>query len=64
VPETDEVHDKFHVSKYLNEAVDKVRRQEHKELLAQSGETLTGSRQLWLYNPQNHSAEQASEFAT
>jgi len=63
VPAADVVHDKFHVSKYLNEAVDKVRRQEHKELLAQGDETLTGSRQLWLYNPQNHSAEQASEFA-
>jgi transposase len=63
LPEADVVHDKFHVSKYLNEAVDKVRRQEHKELLAQGDETLKGSRQLWLYNPQNHSAEQASEFA-
>ena len=57
------MHAKFHVSKYLNEAVDKVRRQEHKELLAQGDETLTGSRQLWLYNPHNHSAEQAAEFA-
>jgi transposase len=63
VPAADVVHDKFHVSKYLNEAVDKVRRQEHKELLAQGDETLKGSRQLWLYNPQNHSAEQAAEFA-
>ncbi len=63
VPDADVVHDKFHVSKYLNEAVDKARRQEHKELLAQGDETLTGSRQLWLYNPQNHSAEQAEEFA-
>ena len=63
VPAADVVHDKFHVSKYLNEAVDKVRRQEHKELLAQGDETLTGSRQLWLYNPQNHSPEQAAEFA-
>jgi transposase len=37
VPEADIVHDKFHVSKYWGEAVDKVRRQEHKELLAQGG---------------------------
>lgn len=63
VPDADVVHDKFHVSKYLNEAVDKVRRQEHKELRAQGDETLTGSRQLWLYNPQNFSPEQAAEFA-
>jgi transposase len=63
VPDADVVHDKFHVSKYLNEAVDKVRRQEHKQLLAEGDETLKGSRQLWLYNPQNFSEAQASEFS-
>jgi transposase len=63
VPQADIVHDKFHVSKYLGEAVDKVRRQEHKELLAQGDETLKGTRQLWLYNPQNFSPEQRAEFA-
>jgi transposase len=63
VPEADIVHDKFHVSKYLGEAVDKVRRTEHKELMAQGDETLKGSRQLWLYNPENFSAEQADEFS-
>ena len=63
VPNADIVHDKFHVSKYLGEAVDKVRRQEHKELMAQGDETLKGTRQLWLYNPQNFSPEQAEEFS-
>ena len=63
-PNADIVHDKFHVSKYLGEAVDKVRRQEHKELLAAGDETLKGTRQLWLYNPQNFSPEQAEEFST
>jgi len=63
VPDADIVHDKFHVSKYLGEAVDEVRRQEHKELLAQGDETLKGTRQLWLYNPQNFSPEQAEEFS-
>jgi transposase len=63
VPEADIVHDKFHISKYLGEAVDQVRRQEHKELLAQGDETLKGTRQLWLYNPQNFSPEQAEEFS-
>ena len=63
LPEADIVHDKFHVSSYLGEAVDKVRRQEHKELLAQGDETLKGTRQLWLYNPQNFSPEQAEEFS-
>ena len=64
VPQADIVHDKFHVSKYLGEAVDKVRRAEHKELLAQGDETLKGTRQLWLYNPQNFSPQQRQEFAT
>lgn len=63
VPQAAIVHDKFHVSKYLGEAVDKVRRAEHKELMAQGDETLKGSRQLWLYNPENFSAEQAEEFS-
>ena len=63
VPQADIVHDKFHVSKYLGEAVDKVRRAEHKELLAQGDETLKGTRQLWLYNPQNFSPEQRHDFA-
>ena len=64
VPDADIVHDKFHVSKYLGEAVDKVRRQEHKELLTQGDETLKGTRQLWLYNPENFNPEQAEEFST
>lgn len=63
VPDADIVHDKFHISKYLSEAVDKVRRQEHKELMAQGDETLKGTRQLWLYNPQNFSPGQADEFS-
>jgi transposase len=63
VPDADIVHDRFHVSKYLGEAVDKVRRQEHKELLAQGDETLKGTRQLWLYNPENFSPQQVQEFA-
>jgi transposase len=63
VPDADIVHDKFHVSKYLGEAVDKVRRQEHKELMAQGDETLKGSRQLWLYNPENFNPQQREEFS-
>jgi transposase len=62
VPHADVVHDKFHVSKYLNEAVDKVRRAEHKQLTAQGEETLKGTRQLWLYNPRNFSEEQEKKF--
>lgn len=63
VPEADIVHDRFHVSKYLGEAVDKIRRQEHNELMAQGDETLKGTRQLWLYNPRNMNPEQREEFS-
>lgn len=63
VPAAAIVHDKFHVSKYLGEAVDQVRRQEHKQLMAQGDETLKGTRQLWLYNPQNFNPDQAEEFS-
>jgi transposase len=47
------VHDKFHVSKMLNEAVDRVRRREHHQMNKQGDQRLSGSRQLWLYNPEN-----------
>jgi len=62
VSEADIVPDQFHVSQYLGAAVDKVRRQEHKELLAAGDETLKGTRQRWLSNPHNFSPEQAGEF--
>lgn len=63
VPAAALVHDKYHVAAHLNEAVDQVRRAEQKELLAAGDPTLTGTRQLWLYNPMNFSEEQAASFA-
>src|ERR1700747_161195 len=56
------IHDKFSCAQMLNEAVDRVRRKEHKELLKQNDARLTGSRQLWLYNPINLKDERAEEF--
>lgn len=44
----DIVHDKFHISKYLNEALDQVRRAEHKRLAAQGESPLTGTNYQWL----------------
>jgi len=52
-PAAEIVHDKFHVSKHLNEAVDQIRRQENKTLRAAGDDRLVGSKQLWLYNPKN-----------
>jgi transposase len=52
-PNAEIVHDKFHVSKHLNEAVDQVRRQENKRLRAAGDDRLVGSKQLWLYDPKH-----------
>lgn len=47
-PQAQIVHDKFHVSKLLNEAVDKVRKEEHRRLLAEGDKSLTDTKFLWL----------------
>jgi len=49
--------DKFHVAKHLGDAVDKVRRSEHKELLDQGRGDLKGTRYLWLRNARNLSPQ-------
>lgn len=48
LPGADVTHDKFHVAGYLNEAVDSVRKAEHKALMAEGDETLKGSKYDWL----------------
>ncbi len=50
VPDAAVVHDRFHISKHLGEAVDQVRRSENKALMAEGDGRLTGSRYLWLTN--------------
>jgi hypothetical protein len=51
VPEAEIVHERFHIFKHLNEAVDNVRQQEHRALRKEGDETLTGTKQLWLFKP-------------
>jgi transposase len=53
VPQADIVYDRFHVSKHLNEAVDKVRRKEHRELCRKKDTRLSKTKYLWLKNPGN-----------
>jgi transposase len=43
--------DTFHIAKYVGEAVDDVRREEHRELRAQGYDWLTGRKHRWLQNP-------------
>jgi transposase len=52
--------DKFHVAQYLGAAVDQVRRQEHRALLAEGNDRLTGSKYDWLTQPANGSRRAAS----
>lgn len=61
LPNAKVVHDKFHVSQHLNEAVDKVRKAEHRKLMEQGDETLKGSKYEWLRrHPDLRKAEAAS----
>jgi transposase len=53
LPAADAVFDRFHVSKHLNEAVDKVRRAEHRHLRSGGSEMLTGIKYSWLKSPEN-----------
>ncbi len=44
------VFDRFHIMQHIGKGVDSVRKQEHKALLQEGDNTLTGSKYLWLYN--------------
>lgn len=61
-PQSAVVHDKFHIVKHLNEAVDKIRRQENRELQKEGNPELKGTRWLWLTDPRNMSLEQERDF--
>lgn len=62
VPAAAIVHDKFHVMKYMNEAVDYVRKAEHKFLSAQNNGTLKGTKYLWLKSKENLTKENKKDF--
>jgi transposase len=63
MPQADIVHDKFHIMKYMGEAVDKVRRTEHKENKKVKDETLTGTKYLFLKKPENLTDKEKARFA-
>jgi transposase len=62
-PSASIVFDRFHVSKHLNEAVDQVRRQENKSLKKEGDATLVGTKQMWLFNPENLSFNRLLRFS-
>jgi len=47
------VFDRYHIMTYLEDAVDKVRCEEHRELLEQGNDALKGTKYFWLYNEEN-----------
>lgn len=57
------VFDRFHVMGHISKAVDTVRKQEHRDLMASGDETLKGSKYLWLYNRENVPERRRDEFA-
>ncbi len=56
------VFDRFHIMKHMGEAVDTVRKGEHRELRAEGIDTLTGSKYLWLYAEKNLPDKHKSRF--
>jgi len=56
------VFDRFHVMGYVGKAVDTVRKQEHRDLMASGDETLKGSKYLWLYSRENVPDRRRNEF--
>ena len=65
VPNADDkiVFDRFHVMGHISTAVDTVRKQEHRDLMASGDETLKGSKYLWLYSRENVPEERHDELA-
>jgi transposase len=57
------VHDPFHLVKYMNEAVNEVRKREQHRLQAQDCDLLKHTRNLWLYGQENVPGQQAQRFA-
>ncbi len=55
-------YDKFHVAQHLSQAVDEVRRQENKVLLAEGDEQLKGTKYLWLRHPDHLSEDTWQAF--
>ncbi len=56
------VFDRFHIMRHVVDAVDKVRKQEHKALMKAGDTTLSKSKYLWLTNPSNMTDKARERF--
>ena len=61
-PNAEIVHDRFHIMKYMNEAVDTVRKREHKTFMKNKDDTLKGKKYLFLKNKRDFTKEERSDF--
>jgi transposase len=57
------VFDRFHIMKHMLEAVDAVRKSEHRRLLADGDGTLKRTKYLWLFSEENFPEKHAEWFA-
>jgi transposase len=57
------VFDRFHIMKQMNEAVNKVRLIEHRQLIGVGSQTLKGTKHWWLYAEENVPERVAEDFA-
>ena len=64
VPDADRkmVFDRFHIMRHVVDAVDTVRKREHKALLEAGDTTLTKSKYLWLYSAENVPEKSREQF--
>ena len=63
-PDDKIVFDRYHLMGYLTGAVDTVRKQENRALVAAGDKSLAGSKYLWLYSAENLPDRHADRFAT
>lgn len=57
------VFDRYHIMKLMNEAVDRVRREEHKRLTDNGSSILAGTKFLWLYAGERLPAKYWEQFS-
>lgn len=64
VPDAEEkiVFDKFHIVRHLVDAVDRVRRREHRAQAVLGDSLLSGTKHLWLYNEENVPEKHQARF--
>src|SRR3989441_8400060 len=57
------VFDRYHIMTHMGQAVDDVRKREHRALAATGDDTLSGSKYLWLYAEENLPEQHRARFA-